>query len=1477
MSSSSSLDCLELCRLCLEKERVSVPIFENEGDVRQIFLKITACLPVKVSRDDKLPKKICDDCLYKVELFYQFWNTTANAEKQLLQWLGEVGGLEDGVPEVLVSNVMKQEQASDSRLEGRVVQVGGQNSVDMGMIENMTIITMPVDGEQQFASVPMDTSGTVTVQAVASSSASANDQSQTSVSHLADEVEDDDDDDDDDGCDNEGMPVKEENEEDQSDRVLDQSSFVTIPCDEAGPSGLQQKIADISNMSLQPTEVNDPKTGKSSAAVDDPETKDKYEEAEAVDSDGGPEDIEIKHHLNEEHSIEDVSGDGEDYFDESGIRIASVASMRTDCEDQQFQSETDEPMKSEADDDDDEVNVNDIRDHGPIRNLLVKLESGAFRNLYQCNRCDHVFPSVRQCVKHMQVEHPQSRKYRLAYRCKSCQKLFKTKIGCENHIASKHKRREFKCKYCDFTTFSRNYIKKHEKNHADDFNLRCDECGKGFASKIVLERHCISHTGAKPFSCDICKACYADKRSLTLHMTIHAPEGRQKKYTCDVCDYSSFWKNAVKTHMKVHTGAKVICDECGTPVASNYYLKIHKRIHSDEKPFSCDVCSKGFRQMKNLVVHQRTHTKVKPYKCNVCGKCFSQNVWLKKHKPKRERTRIPSILQRKPKPKLSKDVKQIINTNAAPSVNSDVRINILGTINNHQVIIYHPPENSINRATDNSIVIVSSDEEDTNTGDFRLEFHSGDEEVIHRDEGEDQLNEEVIETESPTVNMIAYECDSCHENFPDSSSLIIHKTERSIARTRAALREPIAIHTCKMCRARFTSKPNYIRHINNCGLVDMNALPESCKQIRKPRIIYPKKEKKTNETDGQRETSEKIHFEGENQIAPCTQCNKVFKKDKYLKVHMIAAHGELLVCQICGEKFNSSNKLRKHITSIHDELNEPCTTCGKVFYSRQSLKVHMAAHKRDTKLLPCNQCDRSFRHESYLQKHIQSFHVENKGRKTYHCEECGYESVYKACFREHMAKHTGEDQVTCDICSKKMRKGYMKLHMRIHSGERPEICEYCGKGFAARKYLKKHIVVHTGEKPHTCHVCGCELSDPSPPLPILQAPDLLEDHQQLEPAPPTDQEFHELKSLPPITTILPVIKDPSDYECPYCSKRFKTKILYDGHLVSHSDARPYQCEYCKKCFKRSNTLAVHRRIHSRDKSHVCDVCGRGFVQASQLKTHQRRHYEKYSRFCNVCGKGFFTNAELHGHMNIKHGAQEHVCNICSKQMPNAHTLKRHMKSHEPGYQPIKHHCEICGKTFAFKNSLVAHVKAHNGDNKHECHICHKQVSSRSSLQDHLRLHTSEKELVCDVCGKAFHKKTTLVVHRRIHTGEKPYSCDICGKAFNQHSTLVIHKRYHTGHRPYECEKCEKSFVSRALLNAHSKVHKRFTLSPKELGLDDDNFNNGQMMLVMDKSIDRSIDECLDSQGLENCFDSHSLDSESLGDFLRKCPDPGHCR
>jgi hypothetical protein len=61
-----------------------------------------------------------------------------------------------------------------------------------------------------------------------------------------------------------GLAVKEETEEDQSDRTLESTTFVNvaIPCDEAGPSGLQQqKISEISEMTMPQTADGDPKTG----------------------------------------------------------------------------------------------------------------------------------------------------------------------------------------------------------------------------------------------------------------------------------------------------------------------------------------------------------------------------------------------------------------------------------------------------------------------------------------------------------------------------------------------------------------------------------------------------------------------------------------------------------------------------------------------------------------------------------------------------------------------------------------------------------------------------------------------------------------------------------------------------------------------------------------------------------------------------------------------------------------------------------------------------------------------------------------------------------------------------------------------------------------------------------------------------------------------------------------------------------------
>ncbi|KAK1135029.1 hypothetical protein K0M31_007801 [Melipona bicolor] len=301
------------------------------------------------------------------------------------------------------------------------------------------------------------------------------------------------------------------------------------------------------------------------------------------------------------------------------------------------------------------------------------------------------------------------------------------------------------------------------------------------------------------------------------------------------------------------------------------------------------------------------------------------------------------------------------------------------------------------------------------------------------------------------VQEISHRCESCGEQFDTEADLLVHRTERSILRTREILRKSGRKYTCDECCESFAKKAQLFKHRR--GRCKRSATTDS-KQC----------EDKAMKTKKQKNQQAAVSADP----IECNVCHKVFKKKKYLNVHK-TLHGAPHICHMCGIKLTSEYYLKIHIRRHNKEFTEFCEVCNKGFYLKANLKTHMSVHS-DAKPCICDICHKSFGNRVYLRSHMK-IHSKPENRRKYRCHICEFETFYSYCYKEHLWTHTGESQVACEVCGKLIRKEYMKIHIRIHTGEKPEICEFCGKAFSSKKYLIKHRRTHTGEKPYKCEIC----------------------------------------------------------------------------------------------------------------------------------------------------------------------------------------------------------------------------------------------------------------------------------------------------------------------------------------------------------------------------------------------------------------------
>lgn len=182
-------------------------------------------------------------------------------------------------------------------------------------------------------------------------------------------------------------------------------------------------------------------------------------------------------------------------------------------------------------------------------------------------------------------------------------------------------------------------------------------------------------------------------------------------------------------------------------------------------------------------------------------------------------------------------------------------------------------------------------------------------------------------------------CQLCREAYADPFSLAQHKCSRIVR----------IEYRCPECDKLFSCPANLASHRRWHKPKTAPQNPESTK------TPAPEKE----ETSSDRDTpSPGLSESGsEDGLYDCQHCGKRFKRQAYLKKHVMAHHdacdksqsqaplnlsaSECHLCPVCGENFPSRVSQERHIRLQHSAQIYPCKYCPAMFYSSPGLTRHI--------------------------------------------------------------------------------------------------------------------------------------------------------------------------------------------------------------------------------------------------------------------------------------------------------------------------------------------------------------------------------------------------------------------------------------------------------------------------------------------------------------------------------------------------------
>ncbi|CAG0880560.1 unnamed protein product, partial [Cyprideis torosa] len=170
------------------------------------------------------------------------------------------------------------------------------------------------------------------------------------------------------------------------------------------------------------------------------------------------------------------------------------------------------------------------------------------------------------------------------------------------------------------------------------------------------------------FNCSLFCCCVFNRTVIFVRVFNLLSISHQTPFKCDLCgkQFTRFCKKLftrsadLKVHYRVHTNERPFeCHICSKRFTSSGDLKKHTRIHTGERAYQCQLCPSAFTQSSTLKKHLRTHSGGTPSDGDLCGKHFTRSFSMSQHKKRilAQQTSLQPLKRRKTTSKSSAERK----------------------------------------------------------------------------------------------------------------------------------------------------------------------------------------------------------------------------------------------------------------------------------------------------------------------------------------------------------------------------------------------------------------------------------------------------------------------------------------------------------------------------------------------------------------------------------------------------------------------------------------------------------------------------------------------------------------------------------------------------------------------------------------------------------------------------------------------------